>query len=72
MEMARQDLEALRRRRRQAVRLFARGETQAQVARLLGVSRQTAMIWWRRFERAGAAALREPGAPAQPGPQRAE
>lgn len=66
MEMARQDLEALRRRRRQAVRLFAKGETQAQVARLLGVSRQTAMVWWRRFEREGAAALREPGAAGRP------
>jgi transposase len=64
--MARQDLEALRRRRRQAVRLFAKGETQAQVARLLGVSRQTAMVWWRRFEQEGAAALREPGVAGRP------
>ena len=64
--MARRDLEALRRRRRQAARLFAKGESQAQVARLVGVSRQTAMVWWNTFEQEGAEALREPGAAGRP------
>lgn len=65
--MARRDLEALRRRRRQAARLFAKGETQAQVARLLDVSRQTAMVWWNTFDQDGADALREPGTAGRPG-----
>lgn len=60
------DREAIRRRRRQAARLFGKGETQAQVARLLGVSRQTAMVWWNTFEQEGADALREPGAAGRP------
>jgi transposase len=64
--MARQDLQALRRRRRQAVGLFARGATQAEVARRLGVSRQTALVWSRTWARGGAAALREPGRAGRP------
>lgn len=64
--MAGQDLARLRRRRRQAVRLFEKGESQAEVARLLGVSRQTAMVWWNTFEQEGRDALREPGHAGRP------
>lgn len=50
--------EKLEARRKQAGRLFARGFTQSEVARRLGVSRQSAMRWHRAFEKGGAAALR--------------
>lgn len=60
------DLGAVRRRRRRAVRLFKKGESQARVARLLGVSRQTAMVWWNTLERDGVEALAEPGAAGRP------
>lgn len=60
------DLSAIRRRRRQALRLFEKGESQAQVARLLGVSRQTAMIWWNTLEQEGSEALAEPGTAGRP------
>ena len=36
---------ALEARRLQAAELFARGRTQAEVARTLGVSRQSAHVW---------------------------
>lgn len=41
-------------------RLLAAGETQAQVARRLGVSRQTVMRWERTREAGGAEDLRRP------------
>lgn len=45
-------------RRERAARLFTRGFSQAEVARRLGVTRQSAMRWRRAHARGGAAALR--------------
>ena len=59
--MARRDFEGLERRRMRAVRLFEQGETQAAVARRLGVSRTTAMRWVRSWEEEGRAGLRAAG-----------
>lgn len=59
--MARRDFEALERRRMRAVRLFEQGESQAEVARRLGVSRTTAMRWAQAWEAEGGEALRAAG-----------
>lgn len=59
--MARRDFEALERRRMRAVRLFERGETQASVARRVGVSRTTAMRWAKSWEEEGREGLRGAG-----------
>jgi transposase len=59
--MARRDFEGLERRRMRAVRLFGQGETQATVARRLGVSRTTAMRWAQSFEEEGREGLRAAG-----------
>ncbi len=59
--MARRDFAGLERRRMRAVRLFAQGETQAEVARLLGVSRTTAMRWARALKHEGKQGLRAAG-----------
>jgi transposase len=59
---------ALEARRLQAAELFAQGRTQAQVAHQLGVSRQSAHIWHRRFEHGGVDALRSRG-PTGPDPK---
>lgn len=48
---------ALRERRSKAAKLFAAGATQAEVARRLGVSRVSAMRWYRAWRKGGAAAL---------------
>ena len=61
----RADLEA---RRLQAAELFAQGRTQAQVAHQLGVSRQSAHIWYARFQQGGVDALRSRG-PTGPDPK---
>jgi transposase len=45
-------------RRARAITLFKRGFSQAEVARRLGVTRQSAMRWQRAYERGGASALR--------------
>lgn len=57
----RRDFAGLRQRRQQAGRRFARGEGQAEVARALGVSRQTASRWAEQWRTGGAAALRGAG-----------
>lgn len=49
--------EALRARRTQAARLFAQGATQAHVARSVGVSRVSAMRWYRTWRKGGRSAL---------------
>jgi transposase len=54
------DPKALEQRRLQAARRFKRGATQAEVARALGVSAQTASRWHARFTAGGAKALRAP------------
>jgi transposase len=59
---------ALEARRLQAAELFAQGRTQAEVAHQLGVSRQSAHIWHRRFEQGGVDALRSRG-PTGPDPK---
>jgi transposase len=52
---------AARRRRLQAARLFQQGLSQAEVARRLGVSRQTASRWHARWRQGGRAGLAGPG-----------
>ena len=52
---------AARQRRLQAARLFAQGLPQAEVARRLGVSRQTASRWHARWRQDGRAGLAGPG-----------
>jgi transposase len=52
-------------RRERAARLFTRGFSQAEVARRLGVTRQSAMRWQRAHSKGGAAALR-PGKRGRP------
>jgi transposase len=55
-------------RRLQAAELFAQSRTQAEVARTLGVSRQSAHIWHTRFKQGGVDALRSRG-PSGPDPK---
>ena len=59
--MARRDFAGLERRRMRAVRLFEEGETQATVARRLGVSRTTAMRWAEAWVGEGPEGLRAAG-----------
>jgi transposase len=59
---------ALEVRRLQAAELFAQGHTQAEVARTLGVSRQSAHVWHTRFAQGGVDALRSRG-PTGPDPK---
>src|SRR5271163_2302792 len=53
-----QKLKELERRRRRGARLLAGGESQAEVARRVGVSRQTVMRWDRARQEGGMEALR--------------
>jgi len=53
-----QEMKALERRRRRGARLLAAGESQAEVARRVGVSRQTVMRWDRARQEGGMEALR--------------
>lgn len=55
-----QKLKVLERRRLRGARLLASGESQAEVARRVGVSRQTVMRWDRVREQGGVEALRRP------------
>src|SRR5215213_9818364 len=55
-------------RRERAAELFAQGRTQAEVARTLGVSRQSAHVWHTRFQQDGVDALRSRG-PSGPDPK---
>ncbi len=48
-------------RRRQAVRMFKDGSTQAEVARALGVSRQSASRWFKKWRSEGARAAKGAG-----------
>jgi transposase len=64
---AQQRVERQARRERAAV-LFAQGRSQAEVARALGVSRQSAHLWHTRFTQGGVDALRSRG-PSGPDPK---
>ena len=55
------DFDALEERRLRAASLFKQGESQAEVARLLGVHRQTVHRGARRLEVEGGAALKQAG-----------
>jgi transposase len=55
-------------RRLRAAELFAQGRSQAEVARTLGVSRQSAHLWHTRFAQGGVDALRSRG-PTGPAPR---
>lgn len=59
--MAHRDFEGLERRRRRCARMFADGATQAEVAHRLGVSRPTALRWYRAWARNGEEGLRGAG-----------
>lgn len=57
----RRDFGALETRRREAARRFARGDSQAVVARCLQVSRQSVSRWYELWQHQGEAALRAAG-----------
>ena len=59
---------ALEGRRLQAAELFAQGHTQTEVARTLGVSRQSAHLWHTAWRQGGVEALRSRG-PTGPDPK---
>src|SRR4030042_4311590 len=55
------DFEALEKRRLQAARLFGKGKSQAEVVRVLGVSRQSVSRWYRAWQREGEPGLKAAG-----------
>jgi len=57
----RRDFAGLEQRRFRAARMFAAGVRQAEVARRLGVSRQSVSCWFRQFQQHGRAGLRAAG-----------
>jgi transposase len=57
----RRDFEALEERRKKAARLFARGRSQADVARELEVSRQSVSRWYAEWSTNGTSALSKAG-----------
>ena len=61
LEVARRDFEGMERRRKRAARMFARGVPQADVARELGVSRQSVSRWYSEWQRGGTVALKAAG-----------
>ena len=65
---AQQERQRLQARRLRAAELFATGVRQAEVARQLGVSRQSVHLWYKRWRVAGPDALRSQG-PTGPAPR---
>ena len=61
LQVAHRDFEAMEQRRKRAARMFERGATQADVARQLGVSRQSVSRWYADWQRGGPAALKAAG-----------
>lgn len=57
----RRDFVALKKRRLNAARLFAKGYSQADAARELGVSRQSVSLWHKEWTAGGSAALKGAG-----------
>jgi transposase len=60
-QVAGRDFEGMEQRRTRAARMFARGVTQADVARELGVSRQSVSRWHTDWKAGGARALKAAG-----------
>jgi transposase len=60
------DFQALEQRRLRAGRRFARGASQAEIARELGVSHQTASRWYAAWRSGGLRALRAPARQGHP------
>ena len=60
-QVAGRDFEGMERRRKRAARLFARGATQADVARELEVSRQSVSRWHAEWRTGGPSALKAAG-----------
>ncbi|MGH3183323.1 MAG: winged helix-turn-helix domain-containing protein [Acidimicrobiales bacterium] len=58
---SRRDFDAMRRRRKAAGQMFARGKSQADVVTALSVSRQSASRWHAEWSEGGAAALHGAG-----------
>ncbi|MGH8937329.1 MAG: winged helix-turn-helix domain-containing protein [Acidimicrobiia bacterium] len=58
---ARRDFEGMERRRKRAARMFDRGDTQADVARELDVSRQSVSRWYADWQAGGTKALKAAG-----------
>jgi transposase len=65
---AQQERQRLQARRLRAAELFAAGVRQAEVARQLGVSRQSVHLWYQRWRVAGPDALHSQG-PTGPAPR---
>jgi transposase len=61
LQVARRDFEGMERRRQRAAGMFERGAAQADVARDLGVSRQSVSRWYGDWRREGTAGLRAAG-----------
>ena len=57
----RRDFEGLEKRRREAARMFKAGTMQAEVARMLSVSRQSVSRWHKDWQKAGLRALKAAG-----------
>jgi transposase len=57
----RRDFEGMERRRKRAARMFERGVAQADVARELGVSRQSVSRWYAEWQAGGTKALKGAG-----------
>jgi transposase len=60
-QVARRDFEGMEHRRKRAARMFGRGVPQADVARELGVSRQSVSRWYADWQRGGTTALKAAG-----------
>jgi transposase len=61
LQVAHRDFEGMEQRRKRAARMFERGAAQSDVARALGVSRQSVSRWYADWQRGGSAALRAAG-----------
>jgi transposase len=61
LQVVRRDFEGMEQRRKRAARMFGRGVPQADVARQLGVSRQSVSRWYADWRREGTAGLRAAG-----------
>jgi transposase len=59
--VSRRDFEGMEQRRKRAARMFARGVPQADVARELGVTRQSVSRWHADWQRGGVTALKAAG-----------